>query len=783
MYNKSIILKNSFSKLESWSYKMKIQARAIYFNGIVQGVGFRPFVFKLAEEMGINGWINNSSHGVTIHAEGNNLDLFYDRLLKEAPPLAQIVSARYVNIELKYYKMFEIAESTAGSEADVLISPDVATCKECLKEIADPKSRFYQFPFTNCTNCGPRYTIIRDVPYDRALTTMSEFPMCSSCAADYKNPRDRRFHAQPVACENCGPKLWLIDARGQNLSGIGIDQLVQGGIIAVKGLGGFHLVCDARNTEAVRRLRERKERGAKPFALMARSLARARNEVEISAQEEEILQCPAAPIVVLERKLEVIDSLPEGIAPGIHTLGIMLPYTPIHHRLFEGPFDFLIMTSANLSGRPLIYTNEEAFEELQGIADYFLMHNRDIYHPCDDSVLQLIGNEVVFFRRARGYVPLPLLMSKTRIKIPLLGVGGELKNSFCLATGQRAFVSQYIGDMEGYENLQRFHQELKSFQRVVNITPSGIAYDKHPNHQLTRFALEQPWPKFAVQHHHAHLVSVLGEWDRTEPTLGVICDGTGYGEDHCIWGFEFLYGNSSGYVRKAHLEYLGLPGGDAGAKNPLRIAYSYLKSLLEPDVWAKTQPLWSSFSIHERQILDRQLETGVQIFQTSSAGRLFDAVSALLGVCTKVTYEGQAAIELESVGTRFLWQQTLEDRRQNAELLYSYEVREENGVLVLGVKPLFEGILRDILLDVSKEKIAYKFHLTIAQAIVDIALRLGVNYGPLVLSGGVFQNKLLCEAVLRNCQALEIEVLRSRSLPPGDGSLAFGQLLIANEVL
>jgi len=765
---------------------MKIQARAIYFNGIVQGVGFRPFVFKLAEELGINGWVNNSSHGVTIHAEGNNLDLFYDRLLKEVPPLARIVTARSVEIELANYGTFEIVESDVEDESDVLISPDVATCGDCLKDMADRKNRYYQFPFTNCTNCGPRYTIIRNVPYDRALTTMSEFPMCNSCAADYKNPRDRRFHAQPVACENCGPQVQLSDALGRRLPGIGVDQLAQGGIIAVKGLGGFHLVCDARNAGAVQRLRERKERGSKPFAVMVRSVEKVYNEVDISVQEEALLRSPAAPIVVLERSRTRTDSLPEDIAPEIHTLGIILPYTPIHHLLFQGPYDFLVMTSANLSGRPLIYSNEEALGALQGIADYFLMHNRDIYHPCDDSVVKVIGNETVFFRRARGYVPLPILMPTINVHTPLIGVGGEFNNAFCLASGHRAFVSQYIGDMDGYENLQRFQQELESFQRVVNITPRAIAYDKHPNYQLTRFVLEQPWPKHRVQHHHAHLVSVLGEWDRTELTLGIICDGTGYGEDHCSWGFEFLYGNALGYVRKAHLEYLGLPGGDVGAKQPLRIAYFYIKTLFSSAAWGKTEPLWSTLSNFERQILDRQLETGVQVFQTSSAGRLFDAVSGLLGVCTKVTYEGQAAIELESLGTRFWEQQRLEDverRTENDELLYSYEVTVEHGVLILGVRSLFEELVGDILQGVSRGEIAYRFHQTVAQAIVDLAQQLGVGYGPLVLSGGVFQNKLLTEAVLRNCHTQGIKVLRSRNLPPGDGGLSFGQLLIANEVL
>lgn len=764
---------------------MKIEAKTIFFNGIVQGVGFRPFVYKLAEELGINGWVNNSSHGVTIHAEGNELDLFYDRLLKEVPPLAKIVTAQAIDVKPRYYMTFEIIESEPESKADVLISPDVATCRDCLEDMADSKSRFYQFPFTNCTNCGPRYTIIRDVPYDRALTTMNEFQMCKSCEEDYVNPRNRRFHAQPIACENCGPKFQLMDGSGRYLPGLGVDQLSQGGILAVKGLGGFHLVCDARNIEAVRRLRERKERGSKPFAVMARSIAAAREQVNILVKAEELLTSSSAPIVILEQKLASRGRISEDIAPGLQTLGIILPYAPIHYRLFEGPYDFLIMTSANLSGRPLVYSNDEALAELQGIADYFLMHNRDIYHPCDDSVVQLIGDEIVFHRRARGYVPLPILMNNFRAETPLLGVGGELKNSFCLVAGQRAFVSQYIGDMEGYENLQRFHQELESFQRVVNIVPNAIAYDQHPNYQLTNFALEQPWPKYAVQHHHAHLVSVLGEWDRTEPTLGVICDGTGYGDDHCIWGFEFLYGNSSGYERKAHLEYLGLPGGDAGAKHPLRIAYAYVKTLLKGEAWEKTKPLWSSLSSMERQILDRQVDTGVQLFQTSSAGRLFDAVSALIGVCIKVTYEGQAAIELESVGTRFSQNHLADEESspKNSQALYSLETRVEAGVLILGVRALFEDLIRDVLLGVSKEEISYRFHMTLARAIVDIALQLEVGDGPMVLSGGVFQNKLLTEAVLRNCQRHGIKVLRSRSLPPGDGGLAFGQVLIANEVL
>ncbi|HVJ47808.1 carbamoyltransferase HypF [Desulfitobacterium sp.] len=764
---------------------MKREAKTIFLNGIVQGVGFRPFVFKLANEMEIKGWVHNSSRGVTVHAEGYNLDLFDNRLLNEAPPLAKIVTIRSVVSECKNYETFEIVQSEVEQEADVFISPDVATCEDCLEEMADPTNRRYKFPFTNCTNCGPRYTIIRDVPYDRSQTTMSDFPMCEFCSVEYRNPWDRRFHAQPIACPECGPKVQLRDAQGHLLPGIGVDQLAQGGIIAVKGLGGFHLVCDARNAQAVRRLRERKERGAKPFALMARSVVKACDEVVIGPEEEKLLRSTAAPIVVLERQLKLANVLPEDIAPGIHTLGIMLPYTPLHHLLFDGPYDFLVMTSANLSGRPLIYKNDEALAGLKGIADYFLIHDRDIYHPCDDSVVQVIGGETVFLRRARGYVPLPILMSAIQVRTPLLGVGGELKNAFCLASGRWAFVSQYLGDMEGYENLQRFHQERESFQRVVNITPQALAYDQHPNYQLTRFALEQPLPKYSVQHHHAHLVSVLGEWDRNEPTLGIICDGTGLGEDGCIWGFEVLYGNASGFKRKGHLEYLPLPGGDTGAKHPLRIAYAYLKTLFTEEEWDTTESLWTDLSVDERQILDRQLETGIQVFQTSSAGRLFDAVSGLLGVCRRVTYEGQAAIELESVAIRFSQQHPLEDVEweENVKRPYPYEVRVENAQCILKVGTLLGELVRDFLCGVSQGEIAYRFHRTIAHAIVDLAMQLQVEKGPLVLSGGVFQNKLLTEAVLNLCQDKGIEILRSRTLPPGDGGLAFGQLLIANEVL
>ncbi|WP_019850957.1 carbamoyltransferase HypF [Desulfitobacterium sp. PCE1] len=761
----------------------------IHLNGIVQGVGFRPYVYRLAQEMGIKGWVNNSSHGVTIHAEGPQVPAFYRRLLQEVPPLAKITHQEYREVAFANYPGFEILQSQDEGQADVLISPDIGTCGNCLADLRDPDNLRYQYPFTNCTNCGPRYTIIRDVPYDRVHTTMEAFPMCPVCAQEYEDPLNRRFHAQPVACSRCGPTVQLMNVQGDICSGLGVEQIARGEILAVKGLGGFHLVCDAGNPEAVRRLRQRKERGAKPFALMARNLEVIQRYLKISLKEEELLKSSSAPIVILERKKGDEEGLPYELAPGLHTLGVMLPYTPLHALLFDGPFDFLVMTSGNLSGRPLIYINEEAVRDLKGIADYFLLHNRDIFHPCDDSVVQVIGDEAVFHRRARGYVPLPQKCPK-EFNASILGVGGELKNAFCLGAGSRAFTSQYIGDMEGYENFQRFRQELASFQKVVQIVPEVVAYDAHPNFQTTNFALAGPWPqKIKVQHHHAHLVSVLGEHGVIAPTLGVVCDGTGWGEDQKIWGFEFLKGNAEGYRRLAHLEYLPLPGGDTGAKHPLRIAYAYGKALLSEKEWLMTERLWERLPAHEQKILNQQLEKKLQIFETSSGGRLFDAVSALLDICTRVTYEGQAAIELESQATQWLY------RNSEAALSYSkaspnvcdleprypLEWAKDGECLILKVKELYRGIIQDVLVGKDPGFIAYHFHDSIAHGIIRTVLKLQESADPLVLTGGVFQNKLLTEKVLALCQAFAIPTIRAKELPPGDGGLALGQVLIGNE--
>ncbi|UWG95649.1 carbamoyltransferase HypF [Dehalobacter sp. DCM] len=805
-------------------------ARYIKINGIVQGVGFRPFVYKLAVELNLRGWVINCSSGVEIHAEGENLEKFLQRILAEKPPMASIITHESNTVPAKGYTDFKIIESRESTKKDVLISPDIAVCPDCLNELWDKTDRRYRYPFINCTNCGPRYTIIKDRPYDRNKTTMDPFIMCPTCRHEYEDTSDRRFHAQPVACRDCGPSLQLWDADGLVVTnhGIGSDLLEKGSILAVKGIGGFHLVCDAYNDQAVKRLRHVKERGAKPFAVMARDMNAVRREVSLTELESLTLAGPSAPIVLLPRINIAESRLSAATAPGLITLGVMLPYTPVHHLLFDGQFDFLVMTSANLSGQPLIYDNDIALESLRGIADYFLVNNRDIYHPCDDSVLQQIGDKMTFIRRARGYVPVPLVIKK-ELKDPIVGLGGEMKNAFCLGSGSMAFMSQYIGDMHGLDNLQRFEQEFDAFQKVTSTTPKIAAYDLHPEYMTTRIAKALDIPKYTVQHHHAHLVSVMAEHGLEEPLLGIICDGTGYGDDGKIWGFEYMHGNAAQYQRLGHLEYLPLPGGDVAAKYPLRIAYAYLKVILTENEWHNTECFWSGLSAQEKDILDGQIRSGFQLFESSSAGRLFDAVSGMLGICTEVTYEGQAAIELESIAAAWLqnhrilkqyeneaivrlnalinlrtdyegiadqntpcvynMQPMIEECNKRGEecsdpdpLLYlpRWAVVDNGKTVILKIDRLLRQIIDDIMTGKNSGEIAFRFHYSLACMMLETAIILGTKKD-LPVSGGVFQNKLLTECLLSLTGQLGIRLLYPTQLPSGDGGLAFGQVIIADE--
>lgn len=762
---------NLLRKLVEKGKNMCKQAISIKFYGVVQGVGFRPFVFRVAKAMEVKGWVNNTPEGVNIHAEGHDLENFVQRLMRELPQLAKVTGYSYVEKEFVGYTDFRIVESSQATDAEVLISPDVVTCSDCLQEIQGPENRRYRYPFTNCTNCGPRYTIIFDRPYDRTKTTMGKFALCPECTSEYYNPEDRRFHAQPIACPACGPKVVLYDEHGREFQGLGLAEFSEGAIIAVKGLGGFHLACNARDGLAVERLRERKRRESKPFAVMAKNMAIIKEYCYLNEVEQNALQSTAAPIVVLKTRTDLTGlKLTPALAPNLDTLGVMLPYTPLHHLLLAEELDLLVMTSANLSGEPLITDNAEAMTKLKGVADYWLLHDREIYHPCEDSVLRVINGYPVFFRKARGYVPLPLDLGEQLLSV--MGAGGDLKNTFCLFKGNQAFVSQHGGDLDNYDNYRQFTRAIQSFQRLVNTSPELIAYDLHPEYQSSRYARETTLPGLAVQHHHAHLASCLAENGVKDKVLGVVCDGTGYGLDGKVWGFEFLWGDRANFERAGHLEYLPLPGGDTATKSPARIALAYLSTLFGEDISQFLNYL-PTLSVQEASLIEQQVRCGFNTFATSSCGRLFDAVSALAGCCCVVNYEGQAAVELEAA---------IDPAEKG---VYPFELDNREAELTIRVKPTFAAILADLASGISKGKIAAKFHHTVAHIILEVLQLLGVKFSTkqTALSGGVFQNKYLVEYLVPRLQAAGFTVYQHTQLPPGDGGLCLGQAVVASEVM
>ncbi|MCL1791418.1 MAG: carbamoyltransferase HypF [Peptococcaceae bacterium] len=822
-----------------------MDCKLIILSGVVQGIGMRPFLYRLGRDMGVCGWVSNTGNGVTIHAEGDSLDGFVRRIMEEKPPLASIDGLTVQPAVWQGYQDFVIMSSCESMIPDVLISPDLAVCDDCLRNIYDSRDRRFGYPFTNCTNCGPRYTIVRERPYDRIRTTMAPFAMCRDCAREYHDPEDRRFHAQPVACPRCGPELVFCGPEaesrvtGNDALAKARRMLLEGGIVALKGLGGFHLSCDARNREAVRALRRRKERGAKPFAVMASDLDVVRNAVFLSELEEAWLTSAAAPIVLLRLRqsgTQQDGSLPtEEIAPGLDTLGIMLPYTPLHSLLMHEGFPFLVLTSANLSGQPLIYRNEEALEKLDGLADGFLLHDRDIFHPCDDSVVCRIGDDMTFYRRARGYVPLPLRVGSRRgetaprksadLGPSLLAVGADMKNAFCFLEGERAFLSPYLGEMSDKLSFDRFCREISSWKSMLHFQPDLIVHDAHPDYATTRWAKSQSRKDgvrlHETMHHHAHLVSVMGEHGLIEPTLGLVADGTGYGSDGRIWGCEILWGDRSSFVRKAHLQYLPLPGGDMGIRFPLRTAYAYFVHLFkDPIYWSgagssskmDSSCLWQGLCDGEKNMLRAQVASGIQIDWTSSAGRLFDVMAALLGVSHEVTYEAQAAMELEALAWQ--WEYERRERAENAgrgwkdpqngwdyfgvysDLWREYEWNEtlypltwyphdEEGTDILSLADFFSALWYDILVaqdleDTKLQKaLAWKCHASLALGLGHYLDQTGADK-KLVLAGGVFQNRLFTEMLEVFLLGKGWTVYRARQLPPGDGGIAFGQCLIAS---
>lgn len=752
----------------------QLSRSSITVRGIVQGVGFRPFIYHLAHKYGLHGWVYNSSGGVVIEAEGNVMDLscFIRDISETPPPLAHIESLEvHSALALQGDKEFVIRESSAEEGDFVPVSPDIAVCPDCLRELFDPQDRRFRYPFINCTNCGPRFTITRDIPYDRKHTTMRDFRMCETCQAEYENPFDRRFHAQPNCCPRCGPKLSLWDRQQEIECADPLREtqrlLKEGSIAAIKGLGGFHLACDAANDEAVARLRSRKLRTFKPFAVMCADLDAVRQICEVNAEEARLLQDPRRPIIVLQKREH--GSLSPRIAPFNRSLGVMLPYTPLHYLLFaESGFSALVMTSANMSEEPITIGNVQAREELKELADIFLVHDRDIHLRCDDSVAWVQEGRERFIRRSRGYAPHPLSLSVSSPGI--LACGADLKNTFCLSKGNLYFLSQYIGDLENLEACRFYEHSIAHFERFFRIEPTVVAHDMHPDYFSTTYARKlRAKTLVAVQHHHAHIASCMAEHGVDEPVIGVALDGTGYGSDGTIWGGEFLVGDYQEFMRRAHLRVTPLPGGEAAVKHPYRMALSFLYSRYGENALDQVPALRERVREEEAGVIFTQVERMLNCPLTSSCGRLFDAVSALIGVRDSVTYEGQAAIELEMIADR------------NVTDAYSWHLWKEQGMLVIDTWEIVDAVLEDLRAGVTQPIIAARFHQTMATVIAGVCEMIRQEGGvqKVALSGGVFQNRLLLERSLHALRAREFEVLWHQKVPTNDGGICLGQAVIA----
>lgn len=803
-----------------------LERRRVIVNGIVQGVGFRPFVYGLAHRYGLVGLVRNDPAGVTIEVEGHppSVAAFVQSVREEAPPLAYIERIISEPLPVTGDTAFVIDSSQGDAETETFVSPDVAVCDDCLRELLDPTNRRYYYPFINCTNCGPRFTIIQDMPYDRPWTTMALFPMCLDCQAEYNDPHNRRFHAQPNACPTCGPQLRLLGGRTKIDDMVGVNAVMgaqwllgQGAILAIKGLGGYHLACDATNSEAVNRLRALKHREDKPFALMAADLSTIQRYCHVSDAEWVVLTSRQRPIVVLNQRPLNRGWRPpiaDQVAPGHRTLGFMLPYTPLHYLLFapnqetEQTPTVLVMTSGNISDEPIMFHDEEAIERLAGIADAFLIHDRDIYIRCDDSVVRLVqpsaspeedlinilfGQQkpaayvttLQFLRRSRGYAPLPIALPFETSQ-PILAVGGQLKNTFCLAKGKHAVISHHIGDLDTLETLTSFQTGITHYSRLFDIHPTVIAHDLHPDYAATRYALDDKdgadMIRVGVQHHHAHIASVLAEHGLERPVIGVALDGTGYGLDGRVWGGEFMIADLVNFERLAHLAYLPLPGGEAAIRQPWRVAAAYLQQTYG-DAWLELNlPFVQRINRSQWRTLRQMMTQGLNSPLTSSMGRLFDAVASLLGVRDTIHYEGQAAVELE----------LLADEDEVGSYTFMVEVASEalfppaypsdvKTPRQVDVQPVIRAVVDDLLRGVDKGIVAARFHHAVAALIVEVCEETRTEYGlsQVALSGGVFQNAFLLTRTLTRLTDQGFEVYLNEKVPANDGGLAFGQVAVA----
>jgi hydrogenase maturation protein HypF len=753
---------------------MRIRRR-IHVAGIVQGVGFRPYVYRLATERHLAGQIANTSSGVVIEVEGAEeaVDDFVSSLPAQAPPLALVTDIRVAEIHHTGRSDFCILPSDPSAPVRTLISPDIATCADCLRELFDPADHRYHYPFINCTNCGPRFSIVSGIPYDRPQTSMSVFPMCPRCRAEYEDPRNRRFHAQPNACWQCGPHLEFCDSRGQRLSvedpvAEAVAKLRAGDIVAVKGLGGFHLAVDATNSGAVERLRERKQRIEKPFAVMVSDLETVSRFCMVSAEERELLCLPQRPIVLLPRRNPCL--LTDSVAPFNHYLGIFLPYTPVHHLLLkDSGLQALVMTSGNLSEEPIAIGNSEAIARLGDIADWFLLHNREILLRCDDSVLRRVGGQTRQIRRSRGFVPVPIFLK--REFPPTLAVGGELKNTICLLRGREAFLSQHIGDLENVEAYKFFQEAVDHLQKILEIQPGVVAYDLHPDYFATRWARKLSGIRtVGVQHHHAHIASCMAENHLEGRVIGFALDGTGYGTDGCIWGGEVLLADFLDFERAAHLAYVPMPGGAAAIREPWRMAVSHLWAAFGSDMLKLPVPFLRQIPQTRVRAVLKMMERQVNSPLTSSCGRLFDAVAALINLRLEVNYEAQAAVELEMCRDA-----------ATAGQPYPFGLSETGGLLQIEVKQLFRAIVEDLLRGATAGAVSRRFHDGLIEALAGIAriLRKRTSLNTVCLSGGTFQNTCLANGLEHQLQSDGFEVYTHSQVPVGDGGISLGQAVVA----
>ena len=785
--------------------------RHVDVSGIVQGVGFRPYIYRLARERRLAGTIHNTSSGVAVEIEGSPelVDDFILRIRNEAPPLARITGVSVHEVPCVGEREFRILATRAGEAVRTLISPDIATCTDCLRELLDPSDRRYAYPFINCTNCGPRFTITRNIPYDRLGTSMSVFSMCSACQAEYDDPLNRRFHAQPNACWECGPKLEVWNPNGAKIENVdpilhAISALRAGRIVAVKGLGGFHLAADATNRAAVADLRDRKRRVEKPFAIMVANLLEAQEFCEISPSEAETLKSIERPIVLVRRKDNRV--IPDQVAPFSRDLGIFLPYTPVHHLLFaEGKFPALVMTSGNLSEEPIAIDNREALRRLGRLADCFLVHNREILLRCDDSVVRVVGDAgfgtsaavslngagskapdrgtpvappgrwgaLQQLRRSRGFVPVPIFLHKEMPSI--LAVGGQLKNTVCLTKNDHAFLSQHIGDLENFESYQFFAGAIEHLENILEIEPKIIAYDLHPDYFSTKWALEQQGSqRLGVQHHHAHVASCMAENHLDGEVLGIALDGTGYGTDGNIWGGEVLIADYQNFKRAAHLEYIPMPGGEAAIREPWRMAVSYLAHNFRGDLPELNLAFFDAIGRDKVGLVLQMIDRSVNSPLTSSCGRLFDAVAALAGIRQRVNYEAQAAIELEmAIGGSY------------DELAYPFDLCSDGDNYIIGARPLLEALLRDLGKQTPNAVISARFHNGLVELFRRLAqiLRERTGLDRVCLSGGTFNNRYLMDNLCRRLRWEGFEVFTQRQVPAGDGGISLGQAMIAGHRL